>query len=377
MNSMIQIRYLFILSLTNKTGVNKKGFVLLSILFVFLMGCEEVYNANIELREGVLVVDARIVDGENENIIKVYKSLGFNEAGSGYPNVTGAQVFLVDEDNNQHELPETTSGSFRLNLTLDETKQYKLKIDYEGDIYESEFEKVPERPLMDTIYGLAGNKILQRGAGADITFIERPGVMLYTDIDNDLRKRYYRFSARKTFQYVYYIPNPVLGDLTVFAWSTVLPIESFNIAAPAKYSATVDITKHPLYFLEERTGIELGQSFAGWILFLHQYSISENAHNFYVDLNNQLEAEGRLFDPLYVQARNNLKCVTNPDNLVLGNFEIARHREYRFFIWFLSDEDGYLIKPIPYFYEIPPEGESIEEQPDFWETPSKKYPNED
>jgi len=354
-----------------------KPFLLLSILFIFLLGCEDIYNADIELREGMLVVDARIVDGGNDNIVKVYKSLGFNEKGTGYPNVAGAKVFLIDEEDKHNKLLEISDGSFLLNFQLDETKQYKLKIEYEGDIFESEFERVPKIPLMDSIYGFAENKILQRGAGSDITFLERPGVMLYTDIDNDERKRYYRFSARKTFQYVYYIPHPLFGELAVFAWSTVLPIESFNIAAPAQFSASANITRHPLYFMEERTGIELGQSFAGWILFLHQYSISENAHKFYKDLNSQLEADGRLFDPLYVQARNNLKCVSNPDKLILGNFEIARQREYRFFIWFISDEDGYLIKPIPYFYEIPPEGESVEEQPDFWETPSKKYPNEE
>jgi len=126
----------------------------------------------------------------------------------------------------------------------------------------------------------------------------------------------------------------------------------------------------------EYDGLEgYNYTFIGWILYVYQYSISENAHNFYKDVNSVLEADGRLFDPLYVQTRNNLKCISNPEKLILGNFEISSPREYRFYVWYLSEELGYLVKPIPYFYDIPLEGESVEAYPEFWEFPGKRiYP---
>lgn len=355
----------------------KKTYYIIALLFAIISACEDIYNPEIEEQERVLVVDARIIHGQFDNQIKIYKSLGFNEKGTNYPEVSGAEILLIDNDNTEYKLSETTNGVFHVNFVLDTTKSYRLKINYEGEVYESEFEKVPDMPVMDSIYGFAEKKIFEQGGTNDVNdFLERPGVMLYTDITNEKEAKYYRFSARKTFQYVYYIENPVFGELTVFAWNTITSLESFNIAAPPEYSATIDIKKHPLYFLNERIGPEVGQPFVGWILFLHQYSISDKAYNFYKDVNNQLEAEGRLFDPLYVQARNNLKCTSNPEKLVLGNFEISRHKEYRFYVLFISEEMGYLIKPIPYFYDIPRKGESVEEQPDFWETPSKKYPND-
>lgn len=359
-----------------------------SVLLLFLIGCEDIYNPDIELREGLLVVDARIVKGDDENIIKVYKSLGFNEKGSGYPEVAGAKVFLIDGEENKNELLEIANGSFLLNFELNDSQRYKLRIEYQDDVYESEFEAVPDIPVLDSVYGFAENKILQIGGVNSVNdFLERPGLMLYTDITNDSIGRYFRFFARKTYQYVFYIPDPLFGELVVFGWGTFTSTEGgFNVAAPAEYSASLNISKHPLYFMEKEIGggRELehlgrsgyGETFIGWILHLHQYAISKNAYDFYKDLNRQLEAEGRLFDPLYVQARNNLKCITTPEKLILGNFEISAHKEYRFYTRFISDEDGYQIKPIPYFYDIPLEGKSVEVQPDFWETPSKIYPDE-
>ena len=364
----------------------KRVIYIAGVLIVLFSACEDIYNPEIEQQDPVLVVDARIIHGQNDNFIRIYNSLGFNEAGNGYPEAKGATATLVDDENIEYSLPERTSGYFYLNFLLDDSKKYKLKVVYNGETYESDFESIPDVPEMDSVYGFAETKILQQGGVTDVNdFLERPGVMLYTDINNQ-NKKFYRFSARKTFQYVYYIPDPMFGELAIYAWKTIFPVEAVNIAAPARYSASAEIKKHPLYFMEQRLGhgSELEfmgregfrETFMGWILFLHQYSISENAYNFYKDVNSQLQAEGRLFDPLYVQARNNLKCVTNKEKLVLGNFEISAQREYRFYVRFVSNEEGYLIKPIPYFYNIPLEGESVQEFPDFWEYPSKKYPNE-
>ena len=67
----------------------------------------------------------------------------------------------------------------------------------------------------------------------------------------------------------------------------------------------------------------LGNRFQGWIVIMYQYGLSESAYYYYKDLNNQLQAEGKIFDPLYVQPESNLKCVNNPEQLILGNFEIS------------------------------------------------------
>jgi hypothetical protein len=89
-----------------------------------------------------------------------------------------------------------------------------------------------------------------------------------------------------------------------------------------------------------------------------------------------LGSDGKLFDPIYVQARSNLKCTGDSKQLILGNFEISAYKEHRFFVKYISEKEGYLIKPIPYFYQIPQFGEQLSNKPDFWEYPNKQYPNE-
>jgi hypothetical protein len=162
----------------------------------------------------------------------------------------------------------------------------------------------------------------------------------------------------------------------MYGWYSYYPHDYYNIAAPPEYSVSTDVLKHPLYFMELKATRDTGQFFGGWILILYQHALSKNAYSYYKDLNSQLIAEGRLFDPVYVQARNNLRCTSNPNLLILGNFEISTVGETRYFVRFLSEKEGYIVKPIPYFYQIPESGEQLDLMPDFWENKSKSYPNE-
>lgn len=42
----------------------------------------------------------------------------------------------------------------------------------------------------------------------------------------------------------------------------------------------------------------------------------------------------------------------------------------------MSEKQGYVVKQIPYFYQISVSGEQLDIMPDFWESQSKYYPNE-
>lgn len=343
-------------------------------------GCEKVYIPDIEKQENVIVVDARIISNHDVNYISVFKSKSFTDADGGYPLIPGASVSIFDNNNSEYQLQEEKDGLFKVDFKLNPELEYKIKIAYQGDSYESSFEQVPEQPEIDTIYGIPEVKVIEVGGEKDADdFRKVGGVQLYADFDNDNDLQHFRFTARKTYQFTFPVEIMVMRELievTNFAWNTMYPRGVFNLAAPPEYSSSIDIKKHPLFFMEKAAGIKYGQSFAGWILYLYQYSLTKSSYDFYKDLNNQLDADGRLFDPLYVQARSNLKCVNNPDQIILGNFEITSFKERRYFIKFLSDEKGYLIKPIPYFYDIPLDGEQLEIPPDFWEYYTKSYPNE-
>lgn len=345
-----------------------------------MVSCEDVYNPDIDAVENVIVADARVMYGGSNNTITITKSLGFNDEVFGYPVITGGEVTMIDNNGGKYVLPEIENGRFEVNFDLNPELSYKLKVEYSGDTFESTFESVPKEPVLDTVYGMAETKIIQIGGENNVgDFREVKGIQLYADIVSETEMPNYRFTSRKVMQYTYIVLVPMMGELipeTMYAWKSFFPQETFNIASPPEYSSSKEIHKHPLFFLEERGYAGTEESFAGWILIMYQHGLSKTAYNYYKDLNNQLESDGRLFDPLYVQARSNIKCINNKDQLILGNFEIFTAKEYRYFVKFISDDLGYHVKPIPYFYDIPFSGEQLSQIPDFWEYPGKHYPDE-
>ncbi len=349
-------------------------------LVAVLTACEDIYIPKIETRENVFVAEASITVGSEDNVVLLYESLSYNNEKNNFSGIPGARITIIDNKGEQFELLEETDGVFPVKLTFDPNKEYKIKIQYQEDIYESSFEPVPKVPYIDSLYGIPGEKVIvPAGSSNSNDFRKSAGVQIYADITHEKELPYYRFSGRKVLQYTYAVEVIIMGEpqqVTVYGWYSFYPLESFNIAAPPDYSNTTDIIKHPIFFLEQKAQISFDRSFAGWILIFYQFGLSKSSHNYYKDLNYQLNSEGRLFDPLYVQARSNIKCTTDKNKIILGNFEISTMKEYRYYVKYNGPNTGYIIKPIPYFYDIPISGEQLAEQPDFWEYPSKIYPDE-
>lgn len=359
--------------------MNMKRLIIYSLFMTSVFSaCVDVYRPEIEAVDNVMVVDARIVTGQGNNLVRIYNSRGYNDAEADFSGISVDKLLIVADDGNEITLHEREAGYYGFNGGLDPGHRYKLRIEYQGETFESSFEAVPKIPEIDTVYGRPVIKVVKAEGDNDVDAImEKPGAQLYADVLNETESPYFRFTARKILQYTYQVEVPFMGATMIetwFGWYSYYPQEKFNIAAPPEYSGGTKILKHPLYFLEKKAVRAFDQSFAGWILILYQYGLSQSAYNYYKDLNSQLAAEGKLFDPVYVQARNNLKCTTDPEKLILGNFEISTVTETRYFVKYINDVVGYLIKPIPYFYYIPENGHDYTLPPDFWESESKEYP---
>lgn len=352
----------------------------LSLLLLLLWGCEDIYRPVLESGEALLVVDARIVHGGDYNIVRLNRTLDFNDYGQTYPTVDDAEVSLVDGFGHEIRLNGEGSGLYRLYRPLDASGRYKLKIKADGEVFESGYDRIPAMPSIDSIFMVPGEILVETGTDEAATQLEKKvGAWLYIDIDAKGKDNYYRFSGRKVCQYVYNILPPGSPfDVPVYGWFSVTPWETFNIAAPADYSLVEDVRNHPLVFLEREYNIyredEKPVYFMGWIYICHQYAISEQSHDFYETLNKQLSAEGKLFDPLYPQARGNIKCTSDPEKVVLGNFELSQVREHRFFV-ISRGNDNYFVKRIPYFWEIPVKGEMVDKIPAWWEVSNRNYPD--
>ncbi|MFW6289971.1 MAG: hypothetical protein ACOC0R_03300, partial [Mariniphaga sp.] len=218
-------------------------------LLLFPAACESVYTPELDAVDDVLVVDARLVYGQQKNEIILQTSNGFNDNNSFNP-VIKARVVLTDDSGEEYLTTQNEPGIYTLHQQLDSLRQYKLLIYAEGEIFESEFEAVPPLSETDTIYSDHAELWIQPG-GENSTdeFIKHAGQQLYVDIDNSNTEEYYRFTARKIHQFYFPFDTVLFGvqmQEIKYGWRSYYAQESYNLAGPADYSSETDISRHPV-----------------------------------------------------------------------------------------------------------------------------------
>ncbi|MCE4562863.1 DUF4249 domain-containing protein [Maribellus sp. CM-23] len=356
----------------------KRLIIILLMLFTIL-ACEEIYHPDLEEVDNKLVVEATLNAQLQQNTIKLYRSHGFNSENKTYPPVSGAKVYLSDNLHNRTPFIEMSNGTYLLDYKLDESQSYQLQIELDGETYESRMQAVPEMPKLDSVYADYATDITISGAANNKEdIITEHGVRVYTDINNEGQISHYRFDAQKVILYVNHYDTVIKSEggrdmvetRPIYSWKSRYPTGIFNIAGPPAYSTQKEITKHPLEFfnLNYKRIISDTVIFTGWIYIVHQYGLNEDSYNYYKDLNNQLDAQGKIFDPVYIQANGNIKCLTNPDEVVLGNFEISSYAEARYYLMYSLIIDNLSIKRIPKDYYIPNRGALKDKKPEFWDS---------
>lgn len=359
----------------------KQGLYILILILTFV-ACEEIYNPKIDEVDNMLVVEAILRVDQQFNSINLYRSRGFNATDESYPRVSGATVFLIDDEGSTLNFAESTAGIYITNELLNPNRIYTLHINLDGEQYVSEAQEVPITPVIDTVYGERDYRVSVRGAAntAD-DIVKEYGIQILADINDQETLNHYRFYGRKVIQYMDTYDTVIMGmpeTRPIYIWRSIYPSGIFNIAGPPSYSASRDISKHPLEFFEDDYFKYMPDtlSFMGWIYIIDEFGINENSYNYYNDLNQQLGTEGRIFDPVYVQLQGNMYCDSDPSKLVLGNFEITTRSEYRYFLYYTRKREEFWLRKIPYFYDIPERGYIKDDRPDFWEQISRTYPDE-
>lgn len=315
--------------------MNRKIFYIVILLFA-CFSCEDIYIADIQSTGGHIVIEALITNNRSKNFVSLTKTQGFYEKGD-VQSVEGASVELIDEDGNSYEGVETNPGYFKINHLAVSGTGYKLIVNAEGETYESDMQIMPAVPTIDSLYLIPETKIEYRYDYLGAPFeVERTGFTAYLDLPATDSVPRYRFKMNTLMEWA--IPPPEDSNISTFGWLTNEVGGSFNISAPSQYSGEDKIKRHKLLFMSNRLKefisdsiIDLGASMVGWIVEVDQYGMNKDSYNFYESVNGQLDAEGKLFDPVYSQLETNFTCISDPEKEVLGFFELSSYRYFRFF----------------------------------------------
>ncbi|NJK95383.1 MAG: DUF4249 family protein [Bacteroidales bacterium] len=252
-------------------------------------------------------------------------------------------------------------------ISGEENKSYKLRVEtIEGNIYESNLQAMTKPYNQDSIYAeFATESELVSSTSGNYSKVEQSGIETFVDLasgSTDLPKC--RFNVRVTVLYTYFLPG--FPPPTVYCWKTFSPNTDINITS-SKFDKTVGVVKkHSIGFFGTSIHLydeEPDRFLLGWLLSIDKYNMSNETHQYYLNIKKQLEASGKIFDPTPSQILGNLKCINNPEKLAFGFFEVSYIQKlyYRYSLVKgvrLIEKDG--------FPGLTGEGELINQTPEFW-----------
>ncbi len=374
--------------------------------FIFLLNaCEEYYTPEIDAMTQLMVVDSHITNDPKQNFLTISKTRNYYST-SAVEWVSGALVELVESNFQIIKAREDGPGYYVFPATPVPGKKYRLRITYLKNIYESDYVVMPPIPEIDSLYTHHEVEKVYRTNGYGVPeLFDIPGRQIYIDAPTNPELQYYRFNCRAVIQWVfnpYWMDDPAnvlihknarldklasvygpiipLGEDTskhyLYGWISKTDNNLFNLVGPKEFSVAQRIEKHPIVSLAYNSYEYLDSTVQmpyNWIIILDQYGITKESFDFHERLNRQFSADGTLFDPLIAQVYGNIKCKTDPEQIVLGFFDLNAHKQHRYYLNLGSGSDNTVVlRKLDQYYDIPDRGYRKDEPPIFWETNYKR-----
>ncbi len=312
------------------------------ILFMltFLVGCIDPYSPpEIEQAEAALVIDGFINVLDNSTI-KLSRTQNLADTNAPLQEV-GATLWVEDEQGTKFFLTEESAGVYKLQAQSFTADTYRLHIiTSNSKEYVSDFERVTLSPAIDSI---------------SWSLTDDLGVQLYVSThDTESTQGFYRWTFDETWQYTSaaqstYVYNKqtrnaeIRTDDIYTCWRTGKSSD-VQIESTTRLSEN-RVSEYPLTYIKQNDE-RLRYKYS---IQVKQYSITQDAFNYWQQIKKTTEDLGTLFGPLPSQVTGNFKSVSNPSEPVIGYFTIGSVTSSRIFIPWQE-----LIAPA--FYDTPYQG---------------------
>jgi hypothetical protein len=369
-----------------------------NILFILLIGlvtsCYKVYDPQVGTTEKVLVVDGLLTNQTDAYHVVLSYARPFNSTEKSTP-VSSANVYVTDNLGNSYVFNEKGNGDYKsdsLQFTGIPGLSYKLHIvTPDGKKYESDSQRLFPESYPDSVYTEFDNQvILDQSTGLKVN---THGTDILIDIRNqsDTLARY-RFTSNLVRQYFYIIYPVYEPEILFYCWLTADANSNINLTDEKYTLNSASIKKHLVCFLDDNlycnalyylysesvyqgkhqykvvlTAFYQSYEIHHRILYLNLYTVNNETYLYYKSLNEQMQSEGKLFDPIAAQLIGNIKCISDPGTNAIGFFEASSVNKLAYIVDFrnLTNSQPTLIKT-PYI--LPPEtiGCRINDAPSFW-----------
>jgi uncharacterized protein DUF4249 len=307
------------------------GFIMIVFLFV---ACKQAYEPAVQTQNiRLLVVEGFINGGQGPTTILLSRT-GDLQDQSKRPEV-GAQVKVEGDDGSAVLLVDSLNGKYNFpQLSINNNVKYRLHIrTADGREYASDYTPVRRTPPIDSVTWQ----------------MEDGGVRLYVNThDPQSLTKYYQWKFDETWEIhsAYYSalkylrdgsgrvkelvwrdPNFHSVDTTIYkCWSS---LSSTSIILGSSENLSADVIYLPVHYIEPGSE-KLSVLYS---INLKQYAMSQDAYLFMQKMKKNTEQVGTLFDAQPSQISGNFKCLTNPNELVIGFVEVTDEQTKRIFIY--------------------------------------------
>jgi hypothetical protein len=241
------------------------------------------------------------------------------------PPESGATVKIVDDQGTVFNLAENTLGTYELsNATFSYDRTYQLQIttaSHRG--YQSDFIDIKETPPIDSVT-----------YRPDLDGLE---INVNTH-DPTGRTRYYRWRYSETWKYhssltsIYRFDNShqvVLRTQPEYINTCYQTLSSTRIILRSTDRLAEDVISQYTIQTIPAGSIKLSVRYS---ILAQQQAITQEAYNYWINLQKTTESLGGLFDPLPSDLKGNIVSISDPDEPVIGFFTGGSLEEKRIFI---------------------------------------------
>jgi len=315
--------------------------LLLIAMGILCNSCISEYEADIENEAELISIEASLIKGEEEQTVRVSRTASL--AHSRFMPVEGCNVSLVDELDNEYPYTEDMRGIYLTSIPDEELidgRHYKVRvITREGDVYESDFERINPGIEVDTVYYAIENK-------TDLLTGEPySGIQFYLDVEaREDESRYFRWRLEETYEYTslgpisyYYLTEDLEPIFPEDEWGLFRCWLKEDVEGLFQ-SSTMNLTlnekkKIPLNYVSnqsERLRIK-------YSLLVNQYTISEDAYEYFEQNRIATEESGGMYTQQPRQPITNFHNVDFEAERVLGYFWVSTKTSLRIFVPKIED----------------------------------------
>ena len=295
------------------------------LMIVLFTSCEERYWPDLgDKYQSLLVVEGKITSDPGPYIIHLSTTTSIYDPI--YEPLTGYEVIVNDNLGNTETLEEDEPGYYKTaenGIQGVVGRAYRITIHSPDEkTYQSNFEELKSAVGIDTVFVDLEYRE-STTSGSDI-----PGYQFFLNSNPATEdSSYFLWQMQRTFEFqadflIYYWYD---GELHLFpdtdslqtCWTTGRVFQIFTESTVGL--SDPGLNRFPLHYVP----FDNREFSVRYSLLIHQYTISEQAQEYWMNVNEQNSSGGELYTKMPFQVRGNIVNINDPNEPVLGYFHAA------------------------------------------------------